>query len=249
MAMNSYGRHKTPEKDNPLQTTLPPVAVFDLDGTLVDTLPDLTEALNVSLESEGLVRVSLNDARNGVGHGARRMIEYAVTAQGVPAEEERVSRMHARFLEFYRDNIAVSSRPFPGAETALTVLSERGILLAVCTNKYESFAIELLETLGMAGRFAAIAGGDTFGVSKPDPLHLTRTVEAAKGGRAVMIGDSNADVGAARAAGIPSIAVAFGYSTVPVRELGADALIDHFDELEAHALQLLEIEAAKPLSA
>ena len=223
-----------------MQNTLPPVAVFDLDGTLIDSLPDLTDALNVSLEGEGLAKVSVADARKGVGHGARVMIEHALNSYGVAAEKDRVSRMHKRFLEFYAANIAVGSRPFPGVEAALDRLAGRGIVLAVCTNKYESLAVELLDTLGMTDRFAAIAGGDTYGVSKPDPRHLTRTVEAAGGGRAVMIGDSNADIGAAKAANIPSIAVTFGYSTIPVADLGADALIDHFDELEDHAVRLLE---------
>lgn len=226
-----------------MQQTPAPVAVFDLDGTLVDSLPDLVAALNVSLDGEGLATASQEDARKGVGHGARRMIEHALTSQGVAIEKERIDRMHKRFLEFYGANIAVGSVPFPGTEAALDKLEEHGILLAVCTNKYEALAVELLETLGLAGRFRTIAGGDTYGVSKPDPLHLTRTVEAAGGSRAIMVGDSNADIGAAKAAGIPSVAVTFGYSTIPVEDLGADVIISHFDELEAHALRLLGIGA------
>jgi phosphoglycolate phosphatase len=148
--------------------------------------------------------------------------------------------MHARFLEFYGANIAVGSVPFPGVEAAMDQLSRRGVLLAVCTNKYESLAIDLLRKIGMAERFVTIVGGDTFGVSKPDPRHLTQTVEAAGGGQTLMIGDSEADVGAAKAAGIPCVAVSFGYSPVPARELGADAVIDHFDELDACARRYLE---------
>ncbi|MFN0263006.1 HAD family hydrolase [Tepidamorphus sp. 3E244] len=223
-----------------MSTTLSPVAVFDLDGTLVDTLPDLAASLNVALEKEGLARVSQEDARRGVGHGARRMIEHALADRGVTPDRERIDRMHGAFLEHYTANIAVDSVPFPGAVAAMDALSARGIVLAVCTNKYEALARRLLGDLGLADRFAAIAGGDTFPASKPNPQHLTGTIQAAKCGAAVMIGDSDADIGAAKAAGIPSVAVSFGYSTRPAAELGADRLIAHFDELEDAVVALLD---------
>lgn len=225
--------------------TRPPVAVFDLDGTLIDTAPDLAAALNAGLADEGLAPVTLDEARHAVGHGARVMIERALTYHGVAVETERVERMHARFLEFYGANIAVGSLPFPGVEAAMDALAARGIILAVCTNKYEGLAVQLLRTLGMTERFAAIAGGDTYGVSKPDPRHLTQTIAAAGGGHAVMIGDSEADTGAAIAAGIPSIAVTFGYANQPIAELGAHVVIDHFDALEAHVVALLAAQSGK----
>ncbi|MCC0041033.1 MAG: phosphoglycolate phosphatase [Rhodobiaceae bacterium] len=219
--------------------TRPPVAVFDLDGTLVDTAPDLLAALNEALASENLALAGTEQARKAIGHGARAMIVRSLQAQGVPEERDRIDRMHARFLEFYTANICARSLPFPGVEAAIETLAARGVLCAVCTNKYESLAVELLDALGMTNRFAAIAGGDTFGVSKPDPQHLWKTIEAAGGGRAIMVGDSDADVGAAKAAGVPAVAVSFGYSRVPATQLGADAVIDHFDELAALAERLL----------
>ncbi len=217
------------------------LVVFDLDGTLVDTAPDLNGALNAALLGEGLSAVGPDVARDAIGHGARMMIKHGLAAQGSDAPDDLVSRMHERFLDHYRANIAAESTPFPGAVEALSRLEARGARLAVCTNKYEALARELLGALGLAQRFAAIAGGDTFGAAKPDPRHLTQTIAAAGGGAALMVGDSEADIGAARAAGVPCVAVSFGYSTVPVGELGADAVIDHFDALEEQAERLLAL--------
>lgn len=222
------------------------VVVFDLDGTLVDTLPDLAVALNASLEAEGMDTVSAESARKCVGLGARAMIENALCAQGQAAEHERVARMHAAFLEHYSANIARHSRPFDGVEAALDTLAESGFTLAVCTNKYEKLARDLLRELDLAHRFAAIAGGDSFGVSKPDPAHLTQTVAAAGGGSAVMVGDSAPDITAARRAAIPSVAVSFGYPPVPVHELGADRIIDHYRELHDNVLDLLADQPDAP---
>jgi phosphoglycolate phosphatase len=210
-----------------------PIAVFDLDGTLVDTAPDLIAALNVVLAAEHLAPVPDELGRSMIGHGAKAMIAAGVRHHGMPATEERLAPMFERFLEHYAANIAAGSRPFPGAEAALDRLAGAGALLAVCTNKLEGLSRLLLDELGLAGRFAAVVGQDTLGVRKPDPAHVAGTVERAGGDirRAVMVGDSALDVTAARGAGVTAIAVTFGYSDRPAGELDADIVMSHYDEL------------------
>ncbi len=211
----------------------PPTLVLDLDGTLVDTAGDLVATLNAILEPEGMAPVEVEAATTMVGHGARVMLERAFTHHGQSITPERLDELTDRFLAYYSEHIAEMSRPFPGAEAALDRFAAAGWRLAVCTNKHEQPAKKLLGVLGLAGRFAAITGQDTFGFRKPDPRHLTETIRLAGGseGSAVMVGDSPTDVDTAIAAGVPVIAVTFGYSAVPVAELGATQLIDHFDEL------------------
>lgn len=214
--------------------------VFDLDGTLVDTAPDLIETLNVVFAREGLPPVDYATARDMIGGGARRMIESGLRLEGRVLPDGIVDRMFADFIAYYADHIADRSQPFPGLDTALDRLAAGGCRFAVCTNKLEGLSRLLLDTLGLTRRFAAISGQDTFGVQKPDPEILRRTVQAAGGEmrRAVMVGDSGTDIATARAAGIPVVAVDFGYSDTPVRNLGADRLISHFDELVAAVLDL-----------
>lgn len=217
--------------------------LFDLDGTLVDTAPDLWEALNLVFDESGIEPIPFDRIRGLVGQGALVMIERGLKERGLPVERERVKAMHVRFLAHYEANIANRSRPFPGVETALDALAENGDTLAVCTNKYEGLSVRLLEALDLAGRFAAICGPDTFGVRKPDPDHIRRTVQAAGGAldRAIMIGDSATDINAAKAAAIPVIAVPFGYTDTPVAELGPDRIVDHFDALTEAIDQLLPV--------
>ena len=207
--------------------------VFDLDGTLVDTAPDLIGSLNVALVGEGLAPIAYTEARNMIGGGARRMIESALKLQGRVLADGAVDRMFADFITRYAAHIADRSQPFPGLDAALDRLAPRGCQFAVCTNKLESLSRLLLEALGLSRRFAAICGQDTFGMQKPDPEILRRTIRAAGGAlqRAVMVGDSGTDIATARAAGVPVVAVDFGYSETPVRELGPDRVISHFDQL------------------
>lgn len=213
----------------------PLTVVFDLDGTLVDTAPDLIDTLNVVLTREGLPPVAYAEARNMIGGGARRMIENGLRHEGRPQTDGEVDRMLSQFLSHYAAHIADRSRPFPGLEPALDRMSALGWRFAVCTNKLEGLSRQLLGALRLTPRFAAICGQDTFGIQKPDPEILRRTVEAADGDirRAVMIGDSGTDVATARAAGVPVVAVDFGYSEPPVAELNPDRLISHYDELVA----------------
>jgi phosphoglycolate phosphatase len=207
--------------------------VFDLDGTLVDTAPDLINALNFVLGREGLPPVPLHSARNMIGAGARRLIERGLELEGRSAGLEDITRLTSDFIDYYAAHIADLSRPFEGLETALDDLASRGYRFAVCTNKLEWLSKLLLDQLGLGSRFSAICGADTFGVSKPDPAILRQTVARAGGhlASAIMVGDAGPDIGVARRAGIPVIAVEFGYTDVPIAELKPDRLIGHMREL------------------
>lgn len=219
----------------------PATLVLDLDGTLVDTAGDLTATLNDVLAGEGLAPVPLDAARGMVGHGARAMLSNALLAAGTTAEPDRLDNLMAVFLDIYAGRIAETSRPYPGSVEALDRFTADGWLLAVCTNKLEAHSRLLLTALGIAGRFAVIAGQDTYGVRKPDPRHLAETIRDAGGdvSRAVMVGDSEVDVQAARAAEVPVIAVDFGYSRIPVADLAPDRVISHFDDLYAAVMAIL----------
>jgi len=215
--------------------------VFDLDGTLVDTAPDLVAAANHVLEHVGLPPIGEKDLRPFVGHGARVMVERAIGPAGdklTPAEREELLE---RYLDYYGRNIAVGSRPFEGAVAALERFQGAGAKLAVCTNKVESLSRSLLDALDLSRFFAAVAGRDTLTASKPDPEHLLGTIRLAGGDatRAVMIGDSRVDVATAKAARVPVIAVSFGYTDTPVAELHPEAAIDHYRELEPAILALM----------
>lgn len=218
-----------------------PTIVFDLDGTLVDTAPDLLRALDFALEHEGLNPPEDHEARNFIGAGARAMIERALAHSRIQFSKEKVDAIFRQFLAYYEDHIADHSRPFPGLEHALERLAAEGALLAVCTNKMERYAVKLLGELGLAGHFAYVAGGDSFAFRKPDPRHLTQTIERAGGNlnHAVLIGDSETDVVTAKAAEIPVIAVSFGYTDIPPAALGADRLIHKYEDLPAAAMDLL----------
>ena len=209
--------------------------VFDLDGTLVDTAPDLIKALNFVLDREGLPPVPLHSARNMIGAGARRLIERGLEAEGRIATPADITRLTGDFIDYYAAHIADGSRPFEGLEDALDDLAARGYQFAVCTNKLEWLSKRLLDQLGLSSRFAAICGADTFGVSKPDPVILQQTVARAGGQLAstVMVGDAGTDVGVARRAGVPVVCVEFGYTDVPVADLKPDLLIGHMRDLPA----------------
>jgi phosphoglycolate phosphatase len=210
-----------------------PTIIFDLDGTLIDTAPDLIETLNVVFAREGMPPVAYETARNLIGGGAKAMLARGIEAEGRAVEPATLERMFADFIAHYSAHIADRSQPFPGLTEALDTLSQRGFRFAVCTNKLERLSVLLLEALKLADRFAAICGQDTFGIQKPDPEILRRTIAAAGGSpqRAIMIGDSLTDIRTARAAGIPVIAVDFGYSERPVSEYSPDRIISHFAQL------------------
>jgi phosphoglycolate phosphatase len=212
-----------------------PTIVFDLDGTLIDTAPDLIETLNVVFVREGLSPLPYHAARNLIGGGVKEMITGGIEAEGRILEPARLEQMLADFIGYYSDHIVDRSRPFPGLADSLNTLAIHGHRFAVCTNKLERLSVRLLDKLKLADRFAAICGQDTFGIQKPDPEILRRTVAAAGGTmqQAIMIGDSLTDIRTARAAGIPIIAVDFGYSERPIAEFGPDGTISHFAQLPA----------------
>ena len=213
--------------------TSPPTIVFDLDGTLVDTAPDLINALNFILDREGLPAVPLASARNMIGAGARKLIERGLELEGRAASVPDITRLTADFIGYYAAHIADASRPFDGLEAALDELAGRGYRLAVCTNKLEWLSKRLLDELGLSPRFAAICGADTFGVAKPDPAILRQTIARAGGNPsvAIMVGDAGTDIGVARRTGVPVIGVSFGYTDVPMADLKPDRLIAHMGEL------------------
>jgi phosphoglycolate phosphatase len=217
--------------------------VFDLDGTLIDTAPDLIHTLNLVLTQEGLPAIRYAEARNLIGEGAQVMIQRALAAEGRDVTDAEMERLYGAFIDHYSEHIADRSRPFPGLDRALDDLDGAGFKLAVCTNKLEWLSLRLLEALSLTRRFAAICGRDTFGVQKPDPEIFRQTVRRAGGepSRAIMIGDSKTDVHTGRAARVPVIAVDFGYSDVPIASLQPDRIISSYSELPAAINDLLAV--------
>lgn len=213
---------------------------FDLDGTLVNTAPDLVTALNHVLTQNDLEPVDLDKVETMIGHGARAMIVKGMEYQGVSPDEVFLDQCFRTFLDYYSDHIAVHSHPFEGTETALDALSEAGAILSVCTNKTQALSDRLLCELGLADRFAAIVGADSVPNRKPDGDHLIRAVAAAGGdpARAMLVGDSRTDERAARNAGLPFIFVPFGYESETAQQIGADAVLTHYSDLLSVVLGL-----------
>lgn len=203
---------------------------FDLDGTLVDTGPDLTAALNHALVELGRPPVPEASVRVMVGHGARKLLERGLAASG-DVSPALIDQGFPLFLDYYAAHICDHSVPFDGIERTLDRLAGGGVRLAICTNKPEALTLLLLDALGWRGRFAAVVGGDSLPQRKPDPAPLHAAILQAGGGTAAYVGDSSTDTDTAKAAGIPCVAVTFGFADRPPEELGATALIDHFDEL------------------
>ena len=208
-------------------------AVFDLDGTLVDTAPDLVRATNHVLTQQGLQPVAAAAIVPHVAYGAKAMLEAGLRAHGRLAKANEFSQLEKEFIDYYSANCCVESKPYDQVPEILSELERRGFKLAVCTNKRESIAKALLKDLALDHYFGCIAGRDTFDVCKPEAGHVIKCISAANGSmdKAVMVGDSDVDVQSARAAGIPCVVVSFGYSRVPVTELNASAVIDHYREI------------------
>lgn len=233
---------ESPPVSSPSANSLKGATVaFDLDGTLVDTAPDLVGALNGVLHEQGLAALPLSVARVMVGRGARALIEQGFSAAGATLDPEAATGLVTRFIDLYRTRIARESRPFEGVEAVLDRLDAAGAVLVVCTNKRTDLSLALLDALGLTHRFVAVIGADLAPAPKPDASHLFAAIAAAGGrpSRAVMVGDSASDIGAARAAGVPSVAVSFGYTEIPAADLGADVVIDGFDALPAVIGRLL----------
>jgi phosphoglycolate phosphatase len=211
-----------------------PLLVFDLDGTLADTAPDLLATLEAVLPRHG-IPVSIDASyRGGIGHGARALIEYALKRQNLAVGKPTLDAIHRDFLVHYEANICVGTRLFPGTIALLDRFAQAGWSFAVCTNKPEGMSRLLLRKIGIADRFAAVGGGDSFPLRKPDPAHLLMTIVAAAGSpeTSVMVGDSRTDLDTARGAAVPIVGVTFGYTLEPMASLTPDLLIDSFDELK-----------------
>ncbi len=210
--------------------------IFDLDGTLVDSAPDLTRALNRLLDELKRPALDLEAVVGMIGDGATKLVERAMTATGGLGPGDDLGSLTGRFLNLYEGATAVDTRPYPGVCEALANLSAQGCRLGVCTNKPEAPARAVLEDVGLAGFFGAVLGGDSLGeIRKPDPRHLLAVLDrlGIGAGRAVMVGDNANDVAAARAAGLPVILRAGGYTRVPAADLGADLVIEDFAALPA----------------
>nr|WP_255325577.1 HAD family hydrolase [Sphingobium sp. 15-1] len=203
---------------------------FDLDGTLLDTSGDLAAAVNYAIATDGRSPFPVEAIHPFVGKGAKVMLQRALDASG-GYDEPMLARMLPILLDYYEQNLAIHSLPYPGLIAAMDALEAAGVKLAICTNKAERFTIPLLHQIGLSERFASVVGGDTVGVAKPDPAPIHAMIERAGGGRTIFLGDTINDIAGARNAGIPSIAVSFGFLDGPVEELEADAVIHHFDEL------------------
>lgn len=214
--------------------------LFDLDGTLVETAPDLCNALNHALARLERPGIDLLEIRAMIGDGARAMLTKA-TARA-PLTPEQFENGFTWLLEHYWEHVAVDSRPFDGVAASLESLRRQAARLAVVTNKPAGLSNRLLDLLDLAAPFEAVVGADSLAVRKPDAGHILGTLELLDTApdRAVMVGDSANDVKAARNAGVPVIAVSFGYTTTPAHALGADLVIDHFDELEPALNSLAE---------
>jgi phosphoglycolate phosphatase len=224
------------------------LVVFDLDGTLVDTAPDLIAALNVTLRKEGIAELPLASARNLIGGGARKLIERGLEVEGRNCTVAEIDVMLKNFIAYYSEHIADLSRPFEGLHAALDELAANGAAFAVCTNKLEWLSKLLMDRLALSQRFKAICGADTFGVAKPDPAFLRQTVARAGGNMAttIMVGDAGTDVGVARRAGVPVVGVTFGYTETPIEELDPDRVISSMTDLPQAVLELLAERRVSP---
>jgi phosphoglycolate phosphatase len=224
----------------------PPIIVFDLDGTLIDTAPDLIDSLNHALAAEGFGAIDRALIGGHVGMGGRAMIERIFTIGQRRIDPAVVERHHQIFLDHYTAGIPGASRPYPGVLEAIERAREAGFAFAICTNKPEGLAESLITRLGLSDLFGAVCGGDTFQFRKPDPRHLTATIDRAGGDveRALMVGDSKNDIETAKAAGIPVVAVDFGYTDRHVREFEPSAVISHYDELTLALVERLIAAAA-----
>ena len=214
---------------------------FDLDGTLVDTAPDLVASLNLILAQEDLPALAFDDVRKMVGRGARALLERGFAAAGAPLDAERAPALVQRFISLYLGRIAQESRPFEGAVETLVILREAGARLCVCTNKLTHLSVALLDALDLTRHFDAVIGADLAPAAKPDPRHLLTAIAAVGGdpARAVLVGDSINDVLGAQSAGVPSLLVSFGYTEAPVETLGGDLLIHRFSDTPQACVTLL----------
>ena len=219
-----------------------PVLVFDLDGTLLDTMGDLTASMNHVLVEAGYEALESEQVRKMVGAGVRVLMSRGLTANKVEVTDEVLDPLLAKFLKYYETHIADYTQPFPEILEVIERLRGNGWKTAICTNKPERLTHPLIRVMNMEHLFDSIVGGDTFSKNKPDAMPVFGAIDQAGGARAgsIFVGDSKTDINAARNAGLPVIAVDFGYTDIPVRELGPDIVISHYNQLEAAIQEILE---------
>ena len=207
---------------------------FDLDGTLVETAPDLIGTLNRMLAARDIPQMPVEAAQHLVGHGALALLRHGFQEAGAAWDEAEAPALLQIFLDDYLEHIADHSRPYDGVVDALDRLAERGALLCVATNKRTDLSVALIEALDMTRHFALVCGPDLVSARKPDGAHIREAVQKAGGdpARTIMVGDGAPDVQAAKSAGVPCIVVTFGYTPIPAAELGGDVLIDSFEDIE-----------------
>lgn len=208
---------------------------FDLDGTLVETAPDLIGTLNRMLAARDIPRMPVEAAQHLVGHGALALLRHGFQEAGAAWDEAGAPALLQEFLDDYLLHIADHSRPYEGVVETLDRLEARGALLCVATNKRTDLSVALIEALGLTRHFAVVCGPDRVSARKPDGAHIREAVQKAGGdpARAIMVGDGAPDVQAAKHADVPCIVVTFGYTPIPAEDLGGDVLIDHFGDVEA----------------
>jgi phosphoglycolate phosphatase len=217
--------------------------VFDLDGTLVDSAPDLADALDLLLVEQGAPPLGLDVARSLIGHGIRNLVAKGLDRSGFRFDAPELEKRIERFHDIYAGGLSRKTRPYPGVKDGLAHFRGEGFRLAVCTNKLEKYSRQILADLELAAYFQQVAGPDTFDVGKPDPRHLLLTIQSLDGANkpALMIGDSEVDVAVAKAAGIPVIAVSYGYAKTPLAALKPDALVDRFDQVRSEVERILPV--------
>lgn len=214
--------------------------LFDLDGTLVDSVADLAGSLDVLMAEKGLPPIGVDTGRELIGHGIANLVRSALKLRGASGSETDVAHDIARFMEIYGARLTELTRPYPNVMQTLDILQEQGWRMGVCTNKRARFAQTIVSNLGMDTYFGVVSGPDTFGVGKPDPQQLWKTAEAVGGGHpCVFVGDFEVDVAAAKAAKFPIIALSYGYSKTPLISLSPEALIDRFEQVPQAIAQIL----------
>lgn len=215
--------------------------VFDLDGTLVDSAPDLADSIDLLLVEEGKRPLGLDVGRSLIGHGISNLVAKGLDRSGLKLDGPELEKRIKRFHEIYAGNLSRKTRPYEGVKEVLPQFKEQGFELAVCTNKLERYSRQILVDLELADHFRLVAGPDTFGIAKPDPRHLHMTIDrlAGNGKRALMIGDSEVDIALAKAASVPVIAVTYGYAKTPLAALEPDAIVDRFSQLPKEVARIL----------
>lgn len=219
--------------------------IFDLDGTLVDSVPDLAGALDGLMAERGLEAIGVDGTRRLIGHGIPNLVRSGLAQRGVAWDEAAGAEAVNRFKALYGARVSRETRPYADVVGVLEALAADGWRMGVCTNKMERFARQIVDDLGLGRFFAVVAGPDTFDVGKPDPRHLTETARAVGGGEPVIfVGDSEVDIATGVAAGVPVIAMTYGYTKAPLTGLGAHRLIDGFAELPGAIAAILTERSA-----